>query len=96
MRKALLLNLVFIIISIICITLSFYIGFFFFLPIICFLPFTLRGFKGRNKSKEDYEENLYIRERSLGQTTRRCPSCGGLIQQPDAKFCYHCGKRLKE
>ncbi|MFX0000552.1 MAG: hypothetical protein ACFE9Q_10100 [Candidatus Hodarchaeota archaeon] len=70
------------------------LNFFFFLPIICFLPFSFRSF---NKSKVKNKE--YIKEPSTYQNykyleKRYCPSCGGEITKVIAKFCYRCGEKL--
>ena len=92
-----LINVCFVILAIICLIFSFYLGFFFFLPIICFLPFI---FKGRGQPKSEFvdfkesprEKRDLLREVGLG--LRYCPSCGGEIKEPIAKFCYHCGSKL--
>ncbi|TFF87769.1 MAG: zinc-ribbon domain-containing protein [Promethearchaeota archaeon] len=100
MKRALLINLIFILITVVCIILSFYFGVFFFLPIFCFLPFTC-GSKGLYRDETSYNnrstaprEEHHPAENKQG--IRFCPNCGRAIIVPDAKFCYHCATELKE
>lgn len=91
MRRNIILNLIFLALFIIFLLLSFMIDFFFFIPIICFLPFTFR----KGKFTENNLHNLPIKNtnyKNLG--IRYCPHCGGKITEPIAKFCYHCGEPL--
>ena len=83
-RNFIILNIFFVILFIISIILSFYIGFFFFIPIICFLPFALRG-------KSIARENLRVFK---PEPFSSCRACGGEIKESIAKYCYHCGSKL--
>ena len=83
-RNFIILNIFFVILFIISIVLSFYIGFFFFIPIICFLPFALRG-------KSIARENLRVVK---PEPFSSCRACGGEIKESIAKYCYHCGSKL--
>lgn len=97
-RRAVLLNLIFIAIFVISIILSLYIGVFFFIPIICFLPFTFRK-SHRNQTEAD-QQSLYYDQSQQSQKLEspksvwRCPTCGGEINESSAQFCYHCGSKL--
>ncbi len=98
MKRAVLLNLIFVAVFIICLFLSIYIGFFFFIPIICFLPFTLR----RKRTAPSPAESESFTQASIGKADsfkstpkfRTCPKCGGEIKEPIAQYCYHCGEKL--
>ena len=83
-RNFIILNIFFVILLVISIILSLYIGFFFFIPIICFLPFALRG---KSKARESLKE-------FKPESFRRCRACGGEIKESIAKYCYHCGSEL--
>lgn len=94
MNRNLILNLIFIVFFLVFLILSFMLNFFFFIPIICFLPFSFRTF---NKNKEKYEANtkkLSIYQNFEYLEKRYCPRCGGEITKDIAKFCYHCGEKL--
>lgn len=60
---------------------------FFFLPIICWIPFL---FKRRSR---DFAPQQTLYEPYV-QALRTCPVCGGEIKESIAKFCYHCGAKL--
>jgi len=94
MKRNIILNLLFIVLTLVFVILSFIIDFFFFIPIICFLPFSFRstrknGIKTGARINKDYSyqshENLEV---------RHCPRCGGEITKSIARFCYHCGEKL--
>ena len=94
MRQSNVLNLLFIVIFVISLILSFIIDFFFFIPIICFLRFSFRStrpnkFKSETRINENhsnqYHKNLEV---------RHCSGCGGEITKSNARFCYHCGEKL--
>ena len=96
MKRNLILNLLFIALLITFLTLSFIIDFFFFIPIICILPFSFKSnkhneFRSEPKIQENYSysthENLEV---------RYCPRCGGEISESIARFCYHCGEKLNK
>jgi len=91
-KRMILINIIFIILTVFFLVLSLILNFiflipFFFLPIICWLPFL---FKGRRRDKAAHESfyEPYV------QALRRCPICRGEIKEPIAKFCYHCGAKL--
>ncbi len=90
------LNLLFIGLFILFAILSFSIDFFFFIPIICFLPFSFRTnrenkIKGENKITKDFSF-----QNSKDSIIRYCPRCGGEVSKLNAKFCYHCGEKLNK
>lgn len=91
MRRNIILNIIFLALFITCLFLSFMIDFFFFIPIICFLPFT---FKTKRFSENTFNgiKNEDSNYRKL--KVRYCSSCGGKITEPIAIFCYHCGEKL--
>ncbi|MFW9987521.1 MAG: hypothetical protein ACFFC3_02610 [Candidatus Odinarchaeota archaeon] len=70
------------------------VDFFFFIPILYFLPFS---FRTRTRKKLNFKQSLP--ENSSGQNSKRikvkyCPKCGGQMKQSIAKFYYHCGEKL--
>ena len=94
MKRNFLLNIIFITIFIISIILSFIFDFFFFIPIICLLPFS---FRPKYRNKMNFEKSTT--ENSTDQNFKRleiryCPKCRGEITKSIAKFCYHCGEKL--
>lgn len=96
-RRIILINVAFIILTVFFLVLSLILNFwyaipFFFLPIICWLPFLFKGKKRTLAAHEPYYEP-YIQP---SQTLRYCPVCGGEIKEPIAKFCYHCGAKLNK
>ncbi len=94
MRRNIVLNSLFIVLFIIFLILSFIIDFFFFIPIICFLPFSFRSTR-QNKFKSKIsvnEKHSYQNHKNL--EVRHCPRCGGEISKSIARFCYHCGEKL--
>ncbi len=91
-----LINVFFVVLAAVCLIFSFYIGVFFFLPILCFLPFMFKG-KGQPKSEFiDFKEQKRDLLKETGLELRYCPACGGEIKEPIAKFCYHCGSKLNK
>ena len=96
MNRNLVLNLLFIIIIIVFLILSFIIDFFFFIPIICFLPFSF-GSRKQNKFKSIARVNKdYSYQDHENPDFRYCPRCGGEISKSIARFCYHCGQKLND
>ena len=94
MNRNIVLNLVFIAIFILFLVLSFVIDFFFFIPIICFLPFSFKSIKHKKTySKEISSDSSYIEAYNKSKI-KYCPRCNGEINQSNAKFCYHCGLKL--
>lgn len=91
MKKStyLILNLIFILITIVSLIISLIFQFFFFIPIICFLPWTCTFF--RNRDQEADQEEFFMTEY---RAPDYCPECGGKIEQKNAIHCYHCGARL--
>lgn len=94
MNQKIVFNLIFIALFVVFLILSLVIDFFFFIPIICFLPFSFRTIKQKKvnfeekPSKSPSYKDLEISE------IRYCPRCGGEITKSIAKFCYHCGEKL--
>ena len=87
-RRMILINIIFIILTVFFLVLSLICGMpFFFLPIICWLPFFFKGRRRDLATREPFYEP-YV------QALRKCPVCGGEIKEPIAKFCYHCGAKL--
>jgi hypothetical protein len=94
MKRNFALNIIFIAIFIVFLILSLIIDFFFFIPIICFLPFSFRTIK---KSKDYYEETTSQNSSSRNYKKlelRYCQKCGGEITESIAAYCYHCGEKL--
>jgi len=88
-RNYILLNLIFILITVISLILSLVFQFFFFIPIICFLPFTCTFF--RDQEQEAAQEMHFD---APHKAPDYCQECGGKIEQKDAIHCYHCGAKL--
>lgn len=90
-KNIILINILFVILTVVFLILSLVLNFiffipFFFLPIICWLPFIFRGKKRGLAPHEPYI--------LANQAIRYCPVCRGEIKEPIAKFCYHCGAKL--
>jgi hypothetical protein len=94
MKRNLAFNLTFIAIFILFLSLSLIIDFFFFIPIICFLPFSFRTIRHDKKYYEERESELLSNQISENSFPRYCSRCGGEITEPIARFCYHCGEKL--
>jgi hypothetical protein len=90
MNRNIVFNLLFIALFIIFLVLSLLIDFFFFIPIICFLPFSFSTI--RNKDKKISQFSSYKSSKNL--EVRYCQKCGGKITESQAQFCYHCGEKL--
>jgi rRNA maturation endonuclease Nob1 len=43
--------------------------------------------------REPYEYTSKTEKKSF---IRYCPECRGVIKEPVAKYCYHCGTKLKD
>ena len=70
------------------------IDFFFFIPIVCFLPFSFRTrYRNKNNIEKGSTENMSY-ENSTSLKVRYCSNCEGDITKSIAKFCYHCGEKL--
>jgi len=94
MKHNLILNIIFIAILIVSSILSLIIDFLFFIPIICFLPFSFRT-KSRKKVNNEKSNIVISAEQDFKRLEiRYCPKCGGEITKSIAKFCYHCGEKL--
>jgi len=93
MKRKILLNLIFIALFVVFLILSFMIDFFFFIPIICFLPFSFKSNKF-TRSNLEISESKHVSNKDL--EFRSCPKCGGEITLNDIKFCYHCGAKLND
>lgn len=94
MKRALVLNLVFLSLSIFFLILYLMIDFLFFIPIICFLPFSFRqSYQNKiNYEKKSQQNSLFQNLKNSNEKT--CPKCEGKIAKIIAKFCYHCGEKL--
>ena len=94
-RTIIILNIFFVILSLIFLLLSIFYGSiigFFFIPLLCFLPFAFRknsrkGMMFDNSQGQEYKSNQEYK-------IRYCPVCEGEIKEAIAKFCYHCGSKL--
>lgn len=92
-RNIIILNIFFITLFVIFLILSLFFWFFllipfFFLPIICYLPFAFKGKKRRLEPLLDIDSQI--------PKIRKCPACGGEIREPIAQYCYHCGSELNK
>jgi len=94
MKRNFLLNLTFIALFIFFLVLSLTIDFFFFVPIICFLPLSFGSIKQNNTNFENRLADLSSSKNSENSELRYCPRCSGEITKSIAKFCYHCGEEL--
>ncbi len=97
MKRFIILNIFFVILFIFFLLLSLYIGWFFFIPIICFLPFLFRR-KNREEVIADktQPQDYFLKEPKTDYKVRYCSDCGGIIKEPVAKYCYHCGSKLNK
>ncbi|MFX1311833.1 MAG: hypothetical protein ACFFHD_04350 [Promethearchaeota archaeon] len=93
MKRKILLNLIFVILFVVFLILSFIIDFFFFIPIICILPFSFKSKKFESLNFKTDESKL-VSNKDLD--TRSCPRCGGEIALNGIKFCCHCGAKLND
>ncbi len=94
MKRNFVLNLIFIALFILFLVLSIVIDFFFFIPIICFLPFSFRTIKKNSTYFEERSTQTSSYTDSRNSEIRYCPRCGGEITKSIAKYCYHCGEKL--
>lgn len=99
MKRSIILNTFFILLTGICLLLSIFFWFFLlipflFLPVICFLPFVKKK-KNDDESLIDFHNSSQqIEGIKDGTKIRSCHDCGGEIKEPIAKFCYHCSSKL--
>ncbi|MFX0022497.1 MAG: hypothetical protein ACFE9S_09215 [Candidatus Hermodarchaeota archaeon] len=94
MTRKLVLNLLFITLFIVFLVLSLLIDFFFFIPIVCFLPFSFKTIRNKDKVYEERTPQTSSYTVSRNVEVRYCQRCGGEITEPKAQFCYHCGEKL--
>jgi hypothetical protein len=94
MNRKIALNVIFLVLTIFFLILSFMIDFFFFIPIICFLPFPFRSTRQTGIRSNTKMEEYSPYEDIKNQEVRHCSKCGGEISQSIARFCYHCGEKL--
>ena len=90
-RTIIILNIFFVILFLIFLLLSIFYGSiigFFFIPLLCFLPFAFRKKTSKGIIFDDSQGQVYKPK------IRYCPVCEGEIREPIAKFCYHCGSKL--
>ena len=88
-RNIIILNIIFVILFLIFLFLSIFYGSFigfFFIPILCCLPFAFRKKAPKGLLFDESQLDAY--------KIRYCPVCEGEIKEPIAKFCYHCGSKL--
>ena len=93
-NRNIVLNLIFIALFVFFLILSLLIDFFFFIPLICFLPFSFRTIKYNKENLEERPAESPTYKNSTNLKTRYCPRCSGEITQIIAKYCYHCGEKL--
>jgi hypothetical protein len=71
------------------------IDYFFFIPVICFLPFSFK-YRSKNRNEEiKTEGNFLARGKRSEFELVKCPFCGVDILDPLAKYCSQCGKKLE-
>ena len=95
MRRTIILNIFFVILFLIFLLLSIFYGSiigFFFIPLLCFLPFAFRKNSGKGRMLNNSERQGYKSKHEY--KIRYCPVCEGEIKEAVAKFCYHCGSKL--
>ncbi len=94
MKQSIILNILLIALFIVFLVLSLLIEFFFFIPIICFLPFSFNTIRSKNKNYEErsFQASAYKDTKNIEVTY--CKKGGGEITEPKAQFCYHCGEKL--
>lgn len=99
MKRNIVLNLIFISIFTFFLILSLLIDFFFFIPIICFLPLSFRTFKKNNSYFEAQQNEIPSYQTAKNSKIKYCPRCGGEINKSiatEAFHCYHCGEKLNK
>ena len=96
MKRNLVLNIIFIALFILFLVLSLMINSFFFIPIICFLPFSFNSFKRNRTYYEEKSTQSSSQTVSKNLEIRYCQRCGGEITEPLAVYCYHCGEKLNK
>ncbi|MFX1436770.1 MAG: hypothetical protein ACFFAA_06095 [Promethearchaeota archaeon] len=74
--------------------LSLTIDFFFFIPVICFLPLSFTTIKKDKKLHEAKATQTLSYTELENLAVRYCQRCGGKIIEPIAVYCYHCGEKL--
>lgn len=94
MKRNFVLNLIFIAIFILFLVLTSTLDFFFFIPIVCFLPFSFRTFKHNKPNFENRSNETIPLKDFKNSEIRYCPKCGEKITKSLAKFCYICGEKL--
>ncbi|MDX1797646.1 MAG: hypothetical protein R3255_03265 [Candidatus Lokiarchaeia archaeon] len=94
MNRNIVLNLIFIALFIVFLVLSLLIDYFFFIPIICLLPFSFSTIRNKDKVYEKGTPQTSSYNRTKYEEVRYCQKCGGEITEPKAQFCYHCGEKL--
>ncbi len=96
-RTIIILNIFFVILFLIFLLLSIFYGSiigFFFIPLLCFLPFAFRKNSSKGKMSDESQQQSYKFKEDLSAKIRYCPVCEGEIREAIAKFCYHCGFKL--
>ncbi len=96
-RTIIILNIFFVILFLVFLLLSIFYGSiigFFFIPLLCFLPFAFRKKSRKGLMFDNSQRQEYISRPENDYKIRYCPVCDGEIKESVAKFCYHCGSKL--
>ena len=93
-NRSITLNLFFIALFVVFLILSFTIDFFFFILLICILPFSFKQNKGKIYPIQ-IENNLIKKKENYLIEIKLCSNCKSKILDPNAKFCAQCGIELK-
>ena len=96
-RTIIILNIFFVILFLIFLLLSIFYGSiigFFFIPLLCFLPFAFRKNSSKGIMLDNSQVQGYKSKQEDPYKIRYCPVCEGEIKEAVAKFCYHCGSKL--
>jgi hypothetical protein len=94
MKRNTVLNILFIALFIIFLIISLLVDFFFFIPIVCFLPFSFNTLRNKENDIEERSPQALRHSKATQIEIKYCQKCGGEIREPKAQFCYHCGEKL--
>ncbi len=93
-NRSIIFNLFFLALFVLFLILSFIIDFFFFIPLICILPFSFKHNRG-NIYPIQAKNNLIKKKEDNLLGIKLCPNCKSKILDPNAKFFAQCGIELK-
>jgi hypothetical protein len=93
-NRRILFNVLFLALFIFFLILSFMLDFFFFIPLICIIPFSFKRTREETYSLQG-ENHLVNKKGDNILETKLCPNCNSRILDPTAKFCAQCGIELK-